>query len=233
MASSQLGGLIMTTNQLKVLAVVTMLIDHMGYIFFPQMIIWRVIGRLAFPIFAFLIANGYKHTRNVYRYGLRLLIFAMLSEVPFDLAFSGQVLEFNHQNVFFTLFLGLVAIAIYDKTSSISPVIGIVVGYLIGMTAQFMGTDYGLFGVFMILGVYIMQTRTYQVIALIVINVLMGWVYYASGGTFLQAFAAIGALILFAYNGKKGKVKGIKYLFYGIYPLHLLLFYFVDHYYVG
>lgn len=87
----------------------------MGYVLFPDLILLRIIGRLSFPIFMFLIEEGYIHTRSVNRYMIRLGVFAILSEIPFDLAFHGELLEFQNQNIFFTLLLGLVAIKIYDQ----------------------------------------------------------------------------------------------------------------------
>ena len=114
---------ILSGSVLKLIAVITMLIDHTGYVFyaFPAFreplftalgetvtiyFILRKIGRLAFPIYCFLIGEGLIHTRNPIKYLLRLLIFAILSEIPFNLMVSGQLLCPEHQNVFFTLLLG-------------------------------------------------------------------------------------------------------------------------------
>ncbi|NLC03985.1 MAG: TraX protein, partial [Tissierellia bacterium] len=91
---------------LKIIALISMVIDHYGAIFQSGIDIYRIIGRLAFPIYAFLLVEGYTHTRDVKKYGRRLLIFALVSELPFDLAFYGK-LSFTHQNIFFTLFIGL------------------------------------------------------------------------------------------------------------------------------
>ncbi|MFA7532979.1 MAG: TraX family protein, partial [Tissierellaceae bacterium] len=87
---------------LKLIALTSMIIDHYGAIFHGDVILYRIIGRLAFPIYAFLLVEGYFHTRNVKKYGLRLFIFALISEIPFDYAFYGG-LSFVHQNIFFTL----------------------------------------------------------------------------------------------------------------------------------
>lgn len=133
-------------STVKIVAVVTMLIDHIaaailtrmviarGYyvvmqsgsmteivswmtengVLFYGMMLMRLIGRLGFPIFCFLLVEGFQKTRNVGRYALRLGLFALISEIPFDLAFSGRVLEFGYQNVYFTLFLGLAALIGFD-----------------------------------------------------------------------------------------------------------------------
>lgn len=92
----------MSAFTLKLIALVTMIIDHVGAIFFPQFIWLRYIGRLSMPIYAFLLVQGYMHTRNFNRYALRMGIFALLSEVPYDLLFQGTWLEFQRQNILFT-----------------------------------------------------------------------------------------------------------------------------------
>lgn len=94
--------------QLKCIAVITMIIDHTGAVLFPDNMTLRYIGRIAFPIFCFLLVEGFFHTRDVRKYMLRLGMFAVISEIPYDLAFRDTVIEFEHQNVFFTLFIGVV-----------------------------------------------------------------------------------------------------------------------------
>ena len=97
----------MSAFTLKLIALVTMIIDHVGAIFFPQFIWLRYIGRLSMPIYAFLLVQGYMHTRNFNRYALRMGIFALLSEVPYDLLFQGTWLEFQRQNILFTFLTAL------------------------------------------------------------------------------------------------------------------------------
>ena len=103
---------------LKCIALITMIIDHVGAILYPEARVLRIIGRIAFPIYAFLVAEGFYHTKNVKKYMLRLLLFALVSEIPFDLALTGQILEFGHQNVFFTLFAGLLLMELYSRQTS-------------------------------------------------------------------------------------------------------------------
>ena len=101
---------------LKIIAVITMIIDHAGAFLFPQAKILRIIGRISFPIFAFLICEGYEHTKDVKKYMLRLLLFAVISEPFFDLAMSGTIFSLNNgQNVIFTLLIGVVTIYFCER----------------------------------------------------------------------------------------------------------------------
>ena len=93
-----------------------MIIDHTGAVLFPGELMFRYIGRISFPIFCFLLTEGFFHTKDVRKYMLRLGIFAVVSEIPYDLAFRGTVLEFEHQNVFFTLFMGVVMMYALEKS---------------------------------------------------------------------------------------------------------------------
>ena len=100
---------------LKMIAITTMLIDHVGAVLLPQYPILRIIGRIAFPIFCFLLVEGFMHTHDVIRYMTRIGLFALISEIPFDLLFYGRILDGTHQNVFFTLFIGLVMLYYLTK----------------------------------------------------------------------------------------------------------------------
>jgi len=115
----------MTNTNLKIIAIISMLIDHVGAVLFPEVLALRIIGRLAFPIFCFLIVEGYFHTKDLKKYITRLGIFAIIAEVPFDLAFHDTILEFTYQNVFFTLAIGLVAVYLYDKRATSSLHLGL------------------------------------------------------------------------------------------------------------
>ena len=136
----------MTGFQLKLLAMLAMTADHIGAVFFPEIPLLRWIGRLAMPVLCFFIGEGLRHTRSPRRYLLRLTGFALLSELPFDLAFYGGI-EWGHQNVYFTLALGLLALwAIQSRGME---------GWLLALTAalaaELLGCDYGMYGVLLIL----------------------------------------------------------------------------------
>ena len=100
-------------TMLKIIAMISMVIDHVGDMFFPDMMWLRMVGRLAMPIFAFCITEGYIHTRNRNKYLLRMGIFALVSEVPFDLAFEGNI-NITHQNIMLTFFIAILALKLFD-----------------------------------------------------------------------------------------------------------------------
>ena len=136
--------------QLKCIAVITMIIDHTGAVLFPGDLIFRYIGRISFPIFCFLLVEGFSHTRDVRKYMFRLGLFALISEIPYDLAFRNTVFEYEHQNVFFTLFLGVVMMYALEKSRE-WPVKAVEV--LLAMWfANLLGTDYRFKGIILIVG---------------------------------------------------------------------------------
>ncbi|HSL87391.1 MAG TPA: TraX family protein, partial [Bacteroidales bacterium] len=143
----------MNSMYLKIIALFTMIIDHVGAIFFPFEPLFRIIGRISFPIFCFLLVEGYFHTRDVRKYGLRLLAFAFISEIPFDLAFTGGMNTTN-QNIFFTLFLGLFAIYMLDEYYEKNPFIGISGLILAMFLSEILRADYGILGILYMLSFY-------------------------------------------------------------------------------
>ena len=115
----------MSSFALRLLALVTMLIDHAGLALFPRVSAFRCIGRLSFPLYCFLLAQGCRHTRDLRAYARRLLLAACLSEIPFDLLIFGRTACGVEQNVLFSLLLGLLAIyACVCSTDVIKAVFG-------------------------------------------------------------------------------------------------------------
>lgn len=201
---------------LKIIALITMIIDHIGAFLFPQYILLRVIGRISFPIFAFLIVEGFYHTSNLKRYMMRLAAFAVISEVPFDLLQAGKILEFDHQNVFFTLFIGVLLMYVYEGPySKIEKFGGLILLLLAG---DIFRTDYGAWGILLIFCFYLFRDRKVEKnVSVALINI------FAFG--YIQAFAVIALLPISLYNGKKGT--NMKYFFYAVYPIHLLILFIV------
>lgn len=172
----------------------------------------RQIGRIAFPIFCFTIVEGFQKTKNAYVYLGRLLLFAVLSEIPFDWAFRENWINLNYQNVFFTLAFGLTALIIYENYKlEIWQKIILVYGCL--FLAEVFHTDYSSYGVLVILALYILREKPVAAgIAGYLILLLMNS---------LEVSAVFGFLLILLYNGKRGG--GNKYLYYLFYPGHLLV----------
>lgn len=226
----------MNSFTLKLIACIAMLIDHATAIFvrdWPIYLIGRGIGRIAFPIFCFLIVEGYFHTSNVKKYLLRLGIFALISEIPFDYALWDAAFMktfYSYQNVFFTLFLGLLTITIYDYISkkykgqfwilNFFAVITIVIG---GALSVLIKSDYDVRGILMILVFYIFHwNKKAMAIAYIL---LIGFLF---GGLSILTIFALP--FIWFYNGERGPK--VKYAFYAFYPVHLLVLGFIARYLV-
>lgn len=207
---------------LKILALTFMIIDHYGAIFQHGIPIYRIIGRLAFPIYCFLLVEGYLHTSNVKKYASRLFIFALISEFPFDLAFYGQ-LGFKHQNIFFTLLIGLTAMYFLDNKEKYNYNQTAII-LASGFIATILSVDYSFIGIVYILAFYFTKDlpnpqRLYKVALIMFITNL-------ATISFQQQFALLALPIIYFYNGSLGpRNKLVQMLFYVAYPLHLLIFY--------
>ncbi|MGD9569190.1 MAG: TraX family protein [Sedimentibacter sp.] len=209
---------------LKIIALSTMIIDHYGAIFQSDILAFRIVGRLAFPIYCFLLIEGYFHTSNVKSYAKRLLIFAIISEVPFDLAFYEKI-GFVHQNIFFTLFIGLVAVYLIDnkdKKYNFDKSAVIIAACLL---AVILSVDYNIIGIIYILVLYF--TRSYDKLKRFkIVGFTMLVANFAS--SLLQQFSLLALIPMYFYNNELGpKNKIIQILFYAAYPLHLLIFYII------
>lgn len=205
---------------LKLIACLSMFIDHLGAVCFSGMMGFRIIGRLAFPIYCFLLVEGAVHTRNMKKYILRMGIFALISEVPFDLAFYHRLVYTGHQNVFFTLGLGLLAIWFLEHPIEQLDIPDVLYKLLViiaaGLIAEFFNTDYGFTGIAVICIFYYLrgQPQLKYPIAVILLA--------AMGG--VEVYAVLALIPILLYNGQRGRqTKAMQYGFYIFYPAHLLL----------
>ena len=202
---------------LKMIAILAMAIDHIGAVLFPQYDIFRIVGRIAFPIFAFTLVEGFMHTKDIKKYMLRLGVLALVSEVPFDLVFFGTPLEFGHQNVFFTMFLGIAMLYLFLKNVSIWRQFVVVFGML--LLAELLRTDYSSAGLFTIFMFY--QWRGSNLLKLA--GMAFVNLFYLGG---LQVYACFAAIPIAMYNGERGPK--CKWFFYWFYPVHLLVIYLIS-----
>lgn len=216
---------------LKLIACVTMLIDHIGAVFIRGNLL-RVVGRLSFPIYCFLIAEGSHYTRDAKKYGLRLGLLAVLSELPFELAFFGGYTPYR-QNVMLTLLLGFCALQLMKKCSGALLKVLAVVPF--AFAAEYLHCDYGAEGVMLIA----MFTLTRELPHQILIQFL-GMLFIFSGmssttlldlGVFslhLQDLAVLSIVPIAMYSGKKAtNSKAVQWGFYLFYPAHMLALYWI------
>lgn len=201
---------------LKWIAIAAMITDHVGALFYPQNIVFRIIGRVAFPIFCFLLVEGAMYTRNIRKYELRLLVFALISEVPFDMAFYGG-LTLEHQNVFFTLCIGLLMIEVMKYKGIVVYKVLAVFGAI--LLAEELSVDYGAGGILIILCFYLLYRQPFWKQAAFA---GMNYFYFGPG---VQSYAVLASIPMLLYNGRQGR--SMKYFFYIFYPLHLLILYLI------
>lgn len=207
---------------LKMIALFTMITDHYGAIFQNNIYIYRIIGRIAFPIYCFLLVEGYFHTSNVKKYAIRLLIFALISELPFDLAFYNKI-EFVHQNVFFTLLIGLIMMYFLDNKQTKYKLNNTIIIIVASILSLVLSVDYNIIGIIYILAFYYTKSysKSQRFIRVAIIMFLTNFLSVT-----IQQFSLLSLLILYLYNGELGpQNRFLQILFYVAYPLHLILFY--------
>ncbi|WP_336779577.1 TraX family protein [Paenibacillus illinoisensis] len=195
------------------IAMITMLIDHIGAVFYPQVEELRIIGRIAFPIYAFAVYIGYKHTRNVQKYIWRLFWIAVLSQVPFMAAFNHLSL-----NVVWTLWSSLLVLLVLDKLPNRLLGIPIVVGA--GIIMEMTAMDYGMYGLLLVL-----LFRYYQGPVLVLGHVLLTALYiqlYSSSVQMYSVVATLGIAIA-QYYGAGFRLKGPRWIWRYFYPAHLAI----------
>ena len=239
-----------TRTALQIIAIVTMTIDHSGKLF-AQYGTWIfdvccIIGRIAFPLFCFMIAEGSRHTRNIWKYLLRILVFAILIEGFFFIYsyyFGG--IDKYFLNIFFTLALGLLIVALlksdkwYIKLTSVVPVAllflfcTVIKKVTIFHVPFYLGFEYGFYGIFLIIWFSLFEKRYLQVIGLVIASIL-----FCEHGLFYQLylpdfylpfyyqwFGMLAIPFIWLYNGKKGKFQLPRYFVYFYYPIHMLVIY--------
>ena len=222
---------ILSGSALKLLAIIIMAIDHTAHVVLSRWLpamqplfvignteyslyrICRDIGRSAFPIFCFLLIEGFLHTSNRFRYGRNLFLFALLSEIPFNCVFQvNSIWDAAHQNVFFTLFFGYLAMCAWEYFENRPLLQGSCLTALCVLSYHFRA-DYGIRGFLFILLLYFLRHEKLA-------QTLMGSFFL-----YWEWKACFAFLSLNMYNGKRGFIRGKfgKYFFYIFYPLHLVV----------
>lgn len=211
-------------NFLKITALMTMLCDHIGCVLlsgekYEQLYnIMRIIGRISFPLFCFMLVEGFCHTHDKKKYIQRLAVFAVISEIPFDIAFKGKIVNIYSQNVMWTLLIGFIAMYFIEKYYHIAAarIFIIITGMIV---ALLLNTDYNLWGVLIISILYLYRNNNAQKL------ILMSIALFAQGQ--MEAFAVLSIPFILKYDENKVEKPMPKYISYIFYPAHLLMLYMI------
>lgn len=235
------GKMNLSAATLHILAMAFMLMDHLWATLLPAQEWLTCVGRIAFPIFAFMAVEGYFHTHNLKKYLLRMLIFAVISEVPFDLMYGGTWFYPVHQNVIWTLMMGLAGIHLMEtvrkkKSTFVYILVSAIVVILGGLLGTLSMVDYYGIGVLTVFIFYFFRGRKWwcllgQILALYWVNVeLLGGLMYPIrlfGMEFelcQQGLALLALLPIWLYRGRQGyHSKPFQYFCYAFYPIHMLV----------
>ena len=219
----------LTNNQLKLIAMLTMLIDHIGVYLYPDVMLLRIIGRISFPIFAYMIAEGCRYTKNRGEYLGMIAALGVICQVVFYVAMGSL-----YMGILITFSLSILCIYAVDYflkkkdfASGLLMVFTLLEVLFLVKILPSMATftdydvDYGLVGIVLPIVVYYMPKKLYKLAATAGVLLSMGW---SSGGIYWYAMLSLPFLAL--YNGQRGKHK-LKYMFYIFYPAHLVLLFFI------
>lgn len=241
MDSSASKNFELTAAVLHIIAMTLMLMDHLWATLLPAREWLTCAGRVAFPIFAFMAVEGYFHTRSFKKYILRMLLFAVLSEIPFDLMYGGTWFYPVHQNVLWTFLLGLLGVWLMEQVRKKGKTwMYLLVCVLVVLAGLVLGTlcmvDYYGGGVLTVFVFYFLHGRKWwcflgQLAALYWLNVeLLGGLMYPVqlfGMEFelcQQGLALLALIPIWLYRGRQGyRSKPFQYLCYAFYPVHMLL----------
>lgn len=234
-----------SSAMLHILAMGFMLCDHMWATIYPASDWLTCVGRMAYPIFAFLLVEGYFHTGNLPLYLLRIFAGAVFSEIPFNLMYGGSIIYPYHQNVLWTFFIALLLITFleeFKKRFGTAPALAfspipIFLGYFLGYALM---TDYYGVGVLTVMVFYFLRGRKWyhfagQLVLLFILNVkLLGSYYYTfpflgcEFEWYQQGFAIFALLFIWLYQGRQGlHGKVFRWFCYGFYPIHMLILFII------
>lgn len=217
----------MNIFMIKIIACVTMFLDHIKYAS-PEFVNYVTVymGRIAFPLFAFMITEGYVHTKDLNKYKKRLFIFAIISQIPFMFfrTLTGNWLELN---ILFGFTLGLIAITIYDKMEN--KYLALLLNVAIILLAEPLCIEYGWYAVAMVVVLYIFKKNkiwmSVMYIGIVLLYFFIKGLMNFTGLPFIIC-TLISLPIILMYNGKKGKE--MKWFFYWFYPVHLGIVYLIS-----
>ena len=208
----------MSSFSLKIIAIIAMTLDHWNVILGGP-IYMRILGRLSFPIFSFLIGEGYRHTKNKKKYFVKIFLYSILLQMPVYFFYSKE----EKLNIFFTLASGILLLSILEN-NKMSNVIKYFCALILLIISEYLKFDYGSYG---IISIFIFYKFKEKKMLISFLFLLVNIVYIVTGKIFsIQIFSLFSLIFIFKYNGKEGKKN--KQFFYLYYPTHILLLYLLS-----
>ena len=220
----------LSRDVLKLIAIVSMLLDHVGKLFFPNVLILQIIGRLAMPIFAFFIAEGFHYTRNKLKYFLTIFIFAVIAQIPYNFLWQGL-------NILFTFACSLFLLWLWDCAKNLGIIekimlrlIVFLVFMMLSCVAYLTKLDYRWYGILLPFVFYSLRNKpilkflSFAAFTGLFVAEKIALAYpFVAFGSFMQLFAVGSVFLLAFYNKSLSSNKKLKYVFYIFYPLHLII----------
>lgn len=211
----------MDSFKIKLLAIVSMVIDHIGVVFYPDVPDFRIYGRLAFPLFAFLIAEGYIKTSNVKKYLWKLLTLAVISQIPFILMMRLSGVYDIYLNIFFTLSAGLIGLILIREYPNFLSVCFTIIG--LGLLVTVFRFDYGIYGLLLILSSHLfVQSKMIGTLVIVLLTAVSVALSDYTHMYILQIIALTALPVMYSYNGKQGNNK-FKNMLYYVYPVSICI----------
>ena len=220
----------LSRDVLKLIAIVSMLLDHVGKLFFPKILILQIIRRLAFPIFAFFIAEGFYYTRNKLKYFINILIFAVIAQVPYGFLWGGLNILFTFACSLFLMFIWNLTAKLDKLESMILKIVLLLIIVVVCGFALITDMSYRWYGILLPFAFYIFRKN--QVVKFLIFTCLtVGFVLehilwldkHVTFNNLMQLFSLFSIILLIFYNDTLKGNKKFKYLFYIFYPLHLVV----------
>lgn len=208
---------------IEIIAYLTMVIDHIWAIFFPSEMIFRYIWRISFPLFAYWLVRGYRNTKKLEKYFIRLSIFSLVSQIPYEFAFDTKIL-----NIWFTLLVWILLLMIYDinfkmlKNKILSFILKLILITFFCYFAEKLNIVYGTYWVLSILVIHIFYEKYYLIPAYLLLNMI----FYEK----IQFYSILWVLVLFIPKINSVKINLPRYFKYWFYPVHLAVFVIIKYF---
>ncbi|MEA5472154.1 TraX family protein [Spirulina sp. 06S082] len=207
----------MSTFSLKFLAFLIMLVDHIGFLFFPDRVEFRIVGRLAMPLFAFLVAQGYLKTKNLSFYLFRLLFFALLTQPIYYVFLNEGDFPFQQLNILFTFLFSLLLLDLFESQSQWF----IFLVFAVTVLSGFRLLEYGLYGIFNVVYFYYLSKNRINFVFIFIFILIQIWGLFETL-SIIQPVSILSLFFIALYNNRRGLDD--RKLFYWLYPLHLFSF---------